>query len=66
MCLNEARGQARLNDIGRQENMCSGASNGDSSGRHDGSIIREEKGKTKTSVEFYDNDVLALHGGVLR
>ena len=47
MCLNEARGQARLNVIGRQENMCGGASDSDSSGRHDGSIIREEKGKTK-------------------
>ena len=47
MCLNEAHGQARLNDIIRQKNMCSDASNGDSSGMHNDFFLETEKGKER-------------------
>jgi len=53
MCLKEARRQARLRDIVRQENLCGDASNGDSSGRHDG-FVRETKdnmGRVGTILE---------------
>ena len=51
MCLKEARRQARLRDIVRQENICGNASNGDSSGRHDSSF--RETGKRHYGAKLF-------------
>ena len=49
----EGSARARLNDIVRQESMCSDASNGDRSGRHD-SFFRE-------TAKFFLSNVSKTH-----